>query len=124
VFGYYIEVTNTHRDKVPNNYIRKQTLTNAERFVTPELKEYEEKILHAEEKILRSKHVSSMNCANDCRTRRYYSNKRFCNCNLDCFVSLADAAVENKYICPIVDDSLCIDIKDGRHPVIEKLLHR
>jgi DNA mismatch repair protein MutS len=123
VFGYYIEVTNTHRDKVPNNYIRKQTLTNAERFVTPELKEYEEKILHAEEKIL----ALETRLFNELRQMiaehaGTIQTNAFAIATLDCFVSLADAAVENKYICPIVDDSLCIDIKDGRHPVIEKLL--
>ena len=123
VFGYYIEVTHTHKNKVPQNYIRKQTLVNAERFITPELKEYEEKILHAEEKILSletrlfnelrqliAEHASTI------QTDAYEI------ATLDCFLSLADAAVENKYTCPIVDDSLCIEIKDGRHPVIEKLL--
>jgi DNA mismatch repair protein MutS len=123
VFGYYIEVTHTHKDKVPQNYIRKQTLVNAERFITPELKEYEEKILHAEEKILSletrlfnelrqliADHASTI------QTNAYEI------ATLDCFLSLADAAVENKYTYPMVDDSLCIEIKDGRHPVIEKLL--
>jgi DNA mismatch repair protein MutS len=108
---------------VPQNYIRKQTLVNAERFITPELKEYEEKILHAEERILAletrlfnelrqliAEHASTI------QTDGYEL------ATLDCLLSLADAAVENKYTFPVVDDSLCIEIKDGRHPVIEKLL--
>jgi len=123
VFGYYIEITNTHKEKVPGNYIRKQTLTNAERFVTPELKEYEEKILHAEEKIL----ALETRLFNELRQMiaehaGTIQTDAFSIATLDCFISLADAAVENKYSCPIVDDSLCIEIKDGRHPVIEKLL--
>ena len=123
VFGYYIEVTNTHRDKVPDNYIRKQTLTNAERFVTPELKEYEEKILHAEEKIL----ALETRLFNELRQMiaehaATIQTNAYAMATLDCFASLADVAVENNYTCPIVDDSLCIEIKDGRHPVIEKLL--
>ena len=123
VFGYYIEVTNTHRDKVPDNYIRKQTLANAERFVTPELKEYEEKILHAEEIII----TLETRLFNELRQRiaehaGVIQTNACALATLDCLLSLADAAVENKYVCPIVDDSLCIEIKDGRHPVIEKLL--
>ncbi|MCX6121849.1 MAG: DNA mismatch repair protein MutS [Ignavibacteriales bacterium] len=123
VFGYFIEVTNTHRDKVPDNYIRKQTLTNAERFVTPELKEYEEKILHAEEKIL----ALETRLFNELRKMitehaETIQTNAYAIATLDCFVSLADVAVENKYTCPIVDDSLCITIQEGRHPVIEKLL--
>ena len=123
VFGYYIEVTNTHRDKVPDNYIRKQTLANAERFVTPELKEYEEKILHAEEIII----ALETRLFNELRQMiaehaGVIQTNAYALATLDCLLSLADAAVENKYVCPIVDDSLCIEIKDGRHPVIEKLL--
>jgi len=123
IFGYYIEVTNTHRDKVPDNYIRKQTLANAERFVTPELKEYEEKILHAEEKIL----ALETRLFNELRQMiaehaGVIQTNAYAIATLDCLVSLADAAVENNYVCPRVDDSLNIEIKDGRHPVIEKLL--
>jgi len=123
VFGYYIEVTHTHKDKVPANYIRKQTLTNAERFITPELKEYEEKILHAEEKIL----SLETQLFNELRqTIASYAaviqqNARII-ATLDCFVSLAIVAVENRYVCPVVDDSTKLEIKTGRHPVIEKLL--
>jgi DNA mismatch repair protein MutS len=123
VFGYYIEVTNANKDKVPENYIRKQTLTNAERFITPELKEYEEKILHAEEEIL------------DLETRIFNELRQFIAghassvqadaqiiASLDCLASLAEVAVENNYTCPVIDDSFCIEIGEGRHPVIEKLL--
>ena len=123
VFGYYIEVTNTHRDKVPDNYIRKQTLANAERFVTPELKEYEEKILHAEEKIFaletRLFHELRQMVAEHAGA---IQTNAYALATLDCLISFADAAVENKYVCPSVDDSMNIEIKDGRHPVIEKLL--
>jgi DNA mismatch repair protein MutS len=123
VFGYYIEVTNTHRDKVPDNYIRKQTLANAERFVTPELKEYEEKILHAEEKIFaletRLFHELRQMVAEHAGA---IQTNAYVLATLDCLISFADAAVENKYVCPSVDDSLNIEIKNGRHPVIEKLL--
>lgn len=123
VFGYYIEVTNAHRDKVPENYIRKQTLTNAERFITPELKEYEDKILHAEEKIL----ALETSLFNELR-QRIADRSAVIQQNaqtlalLDCLLSLAVVAVENRYSCPAVDESSCITIKDGRHPVIEKLL--
>ena len=123
IFGYYIEITHTHKDKVPTNYIRKQTLTNAERFVTPELKEYEEKILHAEEKIL----TLETRLFNELRQMiAEYIGAIQTNAHaiamLDCYVSLAEVAVENHYVCPMMDDSFRINIKDGRHPVIEKLL--
>jgi DNA mismatch repair protein MutS len=123
VFGYYIEITHTHKDKVPVNYIRKQTLTNAERFVTPELKEYEEKILHAEEKIL----TLETRLFNELRQMiAEYIGAIQTNAHaiamLDCYVSLAEVSIENHYVCPTMDDSFRIDIEDGRHPVIEKLL--
>ncbi len=123
VFGYYIEVTHTHKDKVPANYIRKQTLTNAERFITPELKEYEEKILHAEEKIL----TLETQLFNDLRQviasqAAAIQQNAHIIATLDCFVSLANIAVENHYACPVVNDSTRLEIKTGRHPVIEKLL--
>lgn len=123
VFGYYIEITNTHKDKVPADYIRKQTLTNAERYITPELKEYEEKILHAEEKIL----TLETRLFNDLRTMIAEHSAEVQNnaeliAALDCFVSMAEVAVANRYVCPEVDNSRVIEIKEGRHPVIEKLL--
>ena len=123
VFGYYIEVTNTHREKVPENYIRKQTLANAERYITPELKEYEEKILHAEERIL----ALESGLFNDLRQRiaaqadAIQADARLLAL-LDAFAALADVAVERSYVCPEIDESTRLDITAGRHPVIETLL--
>lgn len=123
VFGYYIEVRNAHKDKVPADWIRKQTLVNAERYITEELKEYEEKILGAEEKIL-SLESRLFNELVLCLTE--YIPPIQCNANLigrlDCLLSFAKAAGSNKYIRPLVDESDVIDIKGGRHPVIEKQL--
>ena len=123
VFGYYIEVRNTYKDKVPANWIRKQTLVNAERYITEELKEYEEKILGAEEKILalETRLFNELVLA-----LTEYIPPIQMNANLigriDCLLSFAKAAEANKYIRPIVSDSDKIDIKGGRHPVIEKQL--
>ena len=123
VFGYYIEVRNTHKDKVPANWIRKQTLVNAERYITEELKEYEEKILGAEEKILalETRLFNELVLA-----LTEYIPPIQMNANLigriDCLLSFAKAAEANKYIRPIVSDSDKIDIKGSRHPVIEKQL--
>ncbi len=123
VFGYYLEITNTHREKVPADYIRKQTLTNAERYVTPELKEFEEKILHAEERILELE----TRLFNEVRTRitadadAIQTNGRLL-AKLDCLLSLAAVAVECHYVRPQVNDSAILEIADGRHPVIERLL--
>ena len=123
VFGYYIEVRNTHKDKVPAEWIRKQTLANAERYITQELKEYEEKILGAEEKILalETRLFNELVLA-----LTEYIPPIQMNANLigriDCLLSFAKAAEANKYIRPIVSDSDKIDIKGGRHPVIEKQL--
>lgn len=123
VFGYYIEVRNAHKDKVPADWIRKQTLVNAERYITEELKEYEEKILGAEEKIL-SLESRLFNELVLCLTE--YIPPIQCNANLigrlDCLLSFAKAAESNKYIRPLVDESDVIDIKGGRHTVIEKQL--
>ncbi|MCX6133811.1 MAG: DNA mismatch repair protein MutS [Ignavibacteriales bacterium] len=123
VFGYYIEITNTHKDKIPADYIRKQTLTNAERYITPDLKEYEEKVLHAEEKIL----ALETRIFSDIRISiAEYSASILDNARLlatfDCFVALADVAVESNFVCPEVDDSTRLEIREGRHPVIERLL--
>ena len=123
VFGYYIEVRNTHKDKVPETWIRKQTLVNAERYITQELKEYEEKILGAEDKI-------------SALETRLYNDLVFAlneyipaiqiNANqiarLDCLLSFAHAAAINRYVRPVVDDSTTLDIRQGRHPVIEQQL--
>jgi DNA mismatch repair protein MutS len=123
VFGYYIEITNTHKEKIPDNYIRKQTLTNAERYITPDLKAYEEKILHAEEKILaletRLYNDVRLQVANEAAAIQ--DNARL-TAECDCFLSLALAAVEYGYARPEVNDSTLLDIELGRHPVIERLL--
>ena len=123
VFGYYIEVRNTHKDKVPAEWIRKQTLVNAERYITQELKEYEEKILGAEERILAletrifndlvlslGEHIAAIQLNANLIAR------------LDCLLSFVKVARENRYNRPDVNDSLSIDITEGRHPVIEKQL--
>lgn len=120
VFGYYLEVRNTYKDMVPEEWIRKQTLVNAERYITQELKEYEEKILGAEDKIL----SLEMQLFNDLvMALSEYIPAIQINANqlakLDCLLAFAEVAKENKYIRPVVDDSLIIDIKQGRHPVIE-----
>ena len=123
VFGYYIEVRNTHKDKVPADWIRKQTLVNAERYITQELKEYEEKILGAEEKIL----ALETKLYNDLvLSLSEYIPAIQINANqiarLDCLLSFANVARENKYIRPVIDDGDVLDIRQGRHPVIEKQL--
>jgi DNA mismatch repair protein MutS len=123
VFGYYIEVRNTHKDKVPSDWIRKQTLTSAERYITQELKEYEEKILGAEEKIL----ILEQQLFNDLILElTEYIPAIQVNSNLiaqlDTLMSFARSSEENKYVRPIINDSEIIDIKQGRHPVIEKQL--
>ena len=123
VFGYYIEVRNAHKDKVPAEWIRKQTLVNAERYITQELKEYEEKILGAEDKIM----VLETKLYNDLvLSLAEYIPAIQINANqiarLDCLLAFANVAEANKYIRPIVEDSDVLDIKQGRHPVIEKQL--
>lgn len=123
VFGYYIEVRNTHKDKVPSEWIRKQTLVNAERYITQELKEYEEKILGAEDKIL----VLETKLYNDLvLALTEFIPAIQINANqiarLDCLLSFANVAKQNNYIRPVVEDSDTLDIKQGRHPVIEKQL--
>ncbi len=123
VFGYYIEVRNTHKDKVPETWIRKQTLVNAERYITEELKEYESKILGAEEKILslESKILSDLvfNMSNYIDAIKFNANLV---AQIDCLVSFSETATESNYSRPEVNDSFVINIKDGRHPVIEKQL--
>ena len=123
VFGYYIEVRNAHKDKVPASWIRKQTLVNAERYITAELKEYEEKILGAEEKIL-ALETNLFNQLVAALTQYIPPIQKNANLigRLDCLLSFAKAAAENRYVRPRVDDSDVIDIKGGRHPVIERQL--
>ncbi len=123
VFGYYIEVRNTHKDKVPEEWIRKQTLVNAERYITEELKEYEAKILGAEEKILSIEQqlfgdlVIWMN-----QYIKAVQQNAFLIGQLDCLCGFAQLANDNDYVYPIIDDSYDLEIKEGRHPVIEKQL--
>lgn len=123
VFGYYIEVRNTHKDKVPPEWIRKQTLVNAERYITEELKEYEEKILGAEEKIL-ALETRLFNELVLCLSEYILPVQANANLigRLDCLLSFAKLAQSNKYIRPEVNESDVIDIKAGRHPVIERQL--
>ena len=123
VFGYYIEVRNTHKDKVPPEWIRKQTLVNAERYITQELKEYEEKILGAEDKILilETKLYNEL-VADLAEFIPAIQINATQIARLDCLLSFADVARENKYIRPVVADDDVLDIKQGRHPVIEKQL--
>ena len=123
VFGYYLEVTNTHKDKVPSDWMRKQTLTNAERYITPELKEYEEKILGAEEKIM----ALEVKLFNDLviGLMDYISIIQLDASligRLDCLLSFATIAQKNNYVRPHLFENDILDIKDGRHPVIEKQL--
>ena len=123
VFGYYIEVRNTYKDKVPEEWIRKQTLVNAERYITQELKEYEEKILGAEDKIssIELRIYNDLVMALNNYVSAIQTNASLL-AQIDCLLSFAQVSQENKYVCPIVDDSLVLDIKQGRHPVIEKQL--
>ncbi len=123
VFGYYIDVSNAHKDKVPENYIRKQTLVNSERYITPELKEYEDKILNAQENILKlestlfdqiRKEVAS-------ETEAVQNNANLI-AMLDCYASFAEAAEQYNYIKPKIDESNELKINEGRHPVVERIL--
>ena len=123
VFGYYIEVRNVHKDKVPKEWIRKQTLVNAERYITQELKDYEEKILGAEDKIL----ILETQLYTDLvQALMEFIPQIQINANqiarLDCLLSFANVARENRYIRPIIEDNDVLDIRQGRHPVIEKQL--
>jgi DNA mismatch repair protein MutS len=123
VFGYYLEVTNTHKDKVPEDWIRKQTLVNAERYITEELKEYEHKILGAEDKIhsiesrIYQEFVLSM-----ADYIKAIQHNAFLIAQIDCLLSFSEIAIKNNYVKPEINDSFVIDIKNGRHPVIEKQL--
>lgn len=123
VFGYYLEVRNTHKDKVPGDWIRKQTLVSAERYITPELKEYEEKILGAEGRILELEQRIYLQVVSAVQKEIGAIQK---NSNiiarLDCLAGFARLAVENKYCRPRMDEGFILDIKQGRHPVIETLM--
>ncbi len=121
VFGYYIEITKSNLNLVPDNYIRKQTLVNAERFITPELKEFEEKIESAETKI----EEIEKKIFNDLKKFIIENSERILRCSkiiaeIDVFLSLSEVAVKNNYVCPQVNEENVIEIKNGRHPIIEK----
>lgn len=123
VFGYYIEVRNTHKDKVPETWIRKQTLVSAERYITEELKEYEAKILGAEERISKIEaeiyEKFIMWCAQYIQP---VQNNASLIAQIDCLQSFTQLAIDNNYVEPILEDNFVLEIKDGRHPVIEKQL--
>ena len=123
VFGYYIEVTRIHTHKVPETWIRKQTLVNAERYITPELKEYEEKILGAEERIqtLESDIYNELMAKATTYIRPIQQDARIIS-HIDALISFANVAITNDYHRPEINESFVIDIKAGRHPVIEKQL--
>lgn len=123
VFGYYLEVSNANKDKVPTDWIRKQTLVNAERYITEELKVYEEKILHAEEKlnVIEQRIFNALIQTAADFIPQIQQDARVL-AQLDCLLSFASIAKANKYTRPVIDESLIVDIKSGRHPVIEKQL--
>jgi DNA mismatch repair protein MutS len=123
VFGYYIDISNAHKQKVPDTYIRKQTLVNSERYITPELKEYEDKILNAEEKIyeLEAELFNEVRLFVAAEAEAIQVNARLI-AMLDCFISLAECAEEFNYTKPVLSDDDKIEIIDGRHPVVERIL--
>ncbi|MGA9118780.1 MAG: DNA mismatch repair protein MutS [Bacteroidota bacterium] len=123
VFGYYIEVTNAHKEKIPSDYIRKQTLTGAERYVTPGLKEQEEKILHAEERLLTVETAifNEIRLMIASHAPEIQEDARAI-AMVDCYVALGSCAVEYEYVRPGVNESAALEITGGRHPVIERLL--
>lgn len=123
VFGYYIEVTKTHKDKAPDTWIRKQTLVNAERYITPELKEYEDKILGAEDRILEleTNIYNELLSAASSHIRQLQNDSRIIAA-IDTLISFAEVSITNKYSRPEINDSYVLDIENGRHPVIEKQL--
>lgn len=123
VFGYYLEVTHAHRDKVPQEWIRKQTLVNAERYITPELKEYEEKILHAEDRMqgIEQRYFTALVQEAAQFVTQIQQNARILG-TLDALISFAQVALSNGYSRPKISDTETLEIKDGRHPVIEKQL--
>jgi DNA mismatch repair protein MutS len=123
VFGYYFEVTKSHLDKVPDYFIRKQTLVNAERYITPNLKEYEEKILGAEEKIFEIEYRLFQEIREKLSTYgKIVQQNAILIAELDCLTNLAEVAARNKYVKPEMKEGQHLDIKGGRHPVVEKLL--
>lgn len=123
VFGYYIEISNAHKNKIPANYLRKQTLVNSERYITPELKEYEDKILNAEENIgeLEYQLFNEIRLMVANKAEKILNNAKLI-AMIDCFLSLAECAQNYNYVKPIIDETDKIEIKQGRHPVVERIL--
>ncbi len=123
VFGYYIEISNAHKNKIPQDYIRKQTLVNSERYITPDLKTYEEKILTAEEKIykLESELFNELRLLISEEAENVQKNAQLI-AMLDCFINFAETAIEHNYTKPDVNENDIVQIKNGRHPVVEKIL--
>lgn len=123
VFGYYIEISNAHKNKIPSNYLRKQTLVNSERYITPELKEYEDKILNAEENIgeLEYQLFNEVRLMVANKAEKILNNAKLI-AMIDCFLSLAECAQNYNYVKPLIDETDKIEIKQGRHPVVERIL--
>jgi DNA mismatch repair protein MutS len=123
VFGYYIEITNTHRDRIPANYVRKQTLKNCERYITPELKEYEEKVLTADESSKQLEHELFLELRESVHlsTGQLQRNASVI-AELDCLAALAELAVKNSYVCPTVTEEPILEIYEGRHPVLDSMM--
>jgi len=123
VFGYYIEITNTHRDRIPANYVRKQTLKNCERYITPELKEYEEKVLTADESSKQLEYELFLELRESVHqaTGQLQSNASVV-AELDCLAALAELAVKNSYVCPTMTEEPILEIYEGRHPVLDSMM--
>jgi DNA mismatch repair protein MutS len=123
VFGYYIEISNAHKERIPADYIRKQTLVNSERYITPDLKTYEDKILHAEEKIyeLESQLFNEIRLMIAAEAEAIQNNARLI-AMLDCFISFAECAEEYNYVRPELNEEDSLSITEGRHPVVERIL--
>jgi DNA mismatch repair protein MutS len=123
VFGYYIEITNTHRDRIPANYVRKQTLKNCERYITPELKEYEEKVLTADESSKQLEYELFLELRESVHqaTGQLQRNASVI-AELDCLAALAELAVKNSYVCPTVTEEPILEIYEGRHPVLDSMM--
>jgi len=123
VFGYYIEITNTHRDRIPANYVRKQTLKNCERYITPELKEYEEKVLTADDSSKQLEYELFLELRETVHraTKQLQVNASVIG-ELDCLASLAELAVKNNYVCPTMTEEAILEIYEGRHPVLDSMM--
>jgi DNA mismatch repair protein MutS len=123
VFGYYIEITNTNRDRIPPNYVRKQTLKNCERYITPELKEYEEKVLTADDSGKQLEYELFLELRETVhRATKQLQGNAAALAELDCLASLAELAVKNSYVCPTITQESILEIYEGRHPVLDSIM--